>query len=109
MPTIKLPDGNSIKFENNVTNYLSEYFYYQITSRKPTKRNKTKFDYNRNEFYGFDKSKYIKYLEESLLSNFDRNVALANTRLSTYVDACYISPNYVDTIPRIQDSIENDL
>ncbi len=99
----------NIKFENNVTNYLSEYFYYNITSRKPTKRNKTKFDYNRNEFYDFDKSKYIKYLEESLLSNFDRNVVLANTRLSSYVDACFVDSNYVDSVPRITDSIENDL
>lgn len=99
----------NIKFENKVANYLSEYFYYNITSRTPTKRNKTKFDYNRNEFYNSDKSKYIKYLEESLLTNFDRNVVLANTRLSSYVDACFVDPNYVDSIPRIKDSIENDL
>jgi hypothetical protein len=99
----------NIKFENTVSNYLSEFYFYNITSKNPKIRDKTNFDYSRNEFYAFDKSKYIEYLKESLLSNFDRNVDLANTRLSNYVDACYVDPNYVDSIPRINDSIINDL
>ncbi len=99
----------NIKFENTVTNYLSEFYYYNLTSRNPRIRNKTNFDYSRNDFYEFDISKYIEYLKESLLSNLDRNIDLANTRLSSYVDVCYVDPGYVDNIPRIKDSIENDL
>ena len=98
----------NIKFENTVVNYASEFFYYNITSKNPKIRNKTNFDYSRNDFYEFDKSKYKEYLKESLISNLERNIDLANTRLSSYVDACYVDPNYVDNIPRIKDSIEND-
>lgn len=103
------PFIENIKFENTVSNYLSEFYYYNVTSRNPKMRDKTNFDFSRNDFYGFDKSKYKEYLKESLLSNFDRNIDLANTRLSDYVDVCYVDPNYVDSIPRVKDSIENDL
>lgn len=98
----------NIKFENTVPNYNSEFFYYNITSTNPTIRNKTNFDYKRNEFYDYDKSKYIEYLKNSLLENLERNIDLANTRISSYVDACYVDPNYVDDIPRVKDSIIND-
>lgn len=99
----------NIKFENTITNYLSEFFYYNITSGSPLIRDKTNFKYTRNDFYNFDKSKYIEYLKESLISNLNRNIDLANTRLSSYVDACYVGPGYVDNIPRVEDSIKNDL
>lgn len=99
----------NIKFENKVSIYLAEFYYYNITSRNPKIRNKTNFDFKRNNFYDFDKSKYIEYLKESLLSNLNRNIDLANTRLSNYVDACYVDPDYVDNIPRVSDSIENNL
>lgn len=99
----------NIKFENTVSNYLSEFYYYNITSRSPKVRDKTNFDYSRNEFYISDKSKYKEYIKDSLLSNLDININLANTRLSSYVDACYVNPVYVDSIPRVSDSIENDL
>ena len=98
----------NIKFENTVSNYLSEFYYYNVTSRNPISRDKTKFDYKRNDFYKFDISKYKEYLKESLLSNLQTHIDLANTRLSSYVDACYVDPNYVDNIPTIKDSIEND-
>ena len=82
--------------------------YYNLTSRTPKIRDKTNFVYNKNNFYDFDKSKYIEYLKDSLLGNLDSNINLANTRLSSYVDACYVTPVYVDDIPRVSDSIEND-
>ena len=99
----------NVKFENTVSNYLSEFYFYNITSRDPKIRDKTNFDYKRNDFYTFDKSKYREYLKESLLANLNRNIDLANTRLSSYVDACYVDPNYVDSVPRVNDSIENNL
>lgn len=103
------PFIENIKFENTVPNYPSEFYYYNVTSFDPKTRDKTNFDYKRNEFYSFDKSKYIEYLKESLLDNLKRNIDLANTRLSSYVDACYVDPGYVDNIPRVKDSIKNDL
>ena len=103
------PFIENIKFSNTVSNYLSEFYYYNLTSGNPLIRDKTNFDYKRNDFYTFDISKYKEYLKESLLTNMSRNIDLANTRLSSYVDACYVDPGYVDNIPRVQDSIENDL
>ena len=99
----------NIKLENKVSDYLSEFYFYNITSKDPKIRDKTNFDYSRNDFYDFDKSKYKEYLKEILISNLSRNIDLANTRLSSYVDTCYVDTNYVDNIPRVNDSIENDL
>ena len=98
----------NIKIQNTISNYTSDFFYYNITSRNPKIRNKIKFDLKRNNSYDNDKTKYIEYLKESLISNLNRNIDLANTRLSNYVDACYVDINYVDNVSNIKDSIEND-
>ena len=102
------PFIENIKFENNVSSYLSEFYYYNVTSKTPKVRDKTNFDYKRNAHYDFDKSKYKVYLNDSLITNLNNNIDLANTRLSSYVDVCYIDTNYVGDIPRVSDSIEND-
>lgn len=104
------PFIENIKFTNNVTNYDSEYRYYNVTSNDPKCRDKTKFDSNRNTFYEFDKSKYIEYLKTNLVEHNIRNIELANLRLNVYVDACYVDPGYVEnTSVLFDENIEDDL
>jgi hypothetical protein len=91
----------NIKFQSTVTNYLLEINFYNITSLDPNIRTKTNFDYSRNDFNDFDKSKYIGYLKQSLLDNTVRNIDLANIRISAYADPCYVDPGYVADIPRV--------
>lgn len=104
------PFIENIKYINNNTNYLSEYCLYNVTSGNPFTRDKTKFDNNRNDFYEFDKVKYIEYVKKQTIEHNDRNIELADLRLSTYVDACYIDPGYVAKEPvTYQNSIRRDL
>jgi hypothetical protein len=102
------PFIENIKFTNTVSNYFSEFYYYNITSRNPKIRNKVQYDSKRNDFYEFDISKYIEYLKQNLLLNLQRNISLTNIRLNSYVDACYVDTNYVEENVNPVDSIENN-
>lgn len=90
------PFIENIQFINNNTNYYSQYNYYHITSSEPFVKDITKYDNSRNNFYNFDKVKYIEYTKQQLIEHNDRNIELADLRLSSYVDACYVDPNYVE-------------
>ena len=104
------PFIENITIINNVTNYVSEYYYYNVTSNNPFCRDKTNFDSKRNKFYDFDKSKYIEYIKTELVEHNTRNIDLADIRLNSFVDVCYVDPGYVEKDPLfIQDSISTNL
>jgi hypothetical protein len=101
------PFLDTINVQNINTSYFYNLSFYNISSKNPIIRDNTMYNGKSNETINSDKVKYKKYLQDFFIDLTNRNIELADLRLSSYVDVCYVNVDYVQKEPIIiEKSIE---
>lgn len=90
------PFLENIQVINKNTNYELGFYFYNIISENPMIKDVSTFSGTLNSFILNDKVKYKKFLTDRFIELNNRNIELADLRLSSYVDACYVDIDYVD-------------
>lgn len=104
------PFPENIKIENKNVDYDYSFHLFNLTSGNPIIKDSTEYLGTKNNFILSDKEKYKTFVKKRLLELIQKSVGLANIRLGSYVDACYVKPDYVqDEFILIENSIENKI